>query len=339
MVVQGVAAQDRVRALDGLRGLACLAVLGFHYLNRGPGLFPEIGPIRSWALWGLYGVDMFFVISGFVIFMTVQRSTLRRFAVSRAIRLYPLYWVCVLLTFAIVTVAGLPGRDVSPVDALVNLTMLQEFFGVRHVDGAYWTLTVEIAFYAGCMVLLALGTVSGRRLDVSLATWLALALAAQLYNAQVNSELADILLRAFGWAPLFVVGIVLYGIWSGDRRLYRLALIPISVSILAIRDPRDSLAAVVIVGLVCLALWGPRLGLESRPLTWLGSISFALYLIHQNIGYVMLRALDDLPSLVAVAIVTAVMLVAATLLTYLFDIPVRRALRARFLPAPVIRGT
>lgn len=314
-------------------------MLGFHYLNRGPGLFPEIGPIRSWAFWGLYGVDLFFVISGFVIVMTMQRSSLRRFAISRAIRLYPLYWVCVVLTFTVVSIVGLPGREVSLSEALFNLTMVQEFFRVPHVDGAYWTLTVEISFYFCAALLLAAGAASGRRLDFALAAWLIIALGVQLYNAVANTVTADILMRAFGWAPLFVIGIVLYGAWVGDRRVFRLALIPLSVAILALRDPRDSLAAAVIVALVCFALWGPRVGLESRPLRWLGTISFALYLIHQNIGYVALRALRDLPAMVAVVIVTVGMLGAATLLTYAFDIPVRRALRARLLPASRIRGT
>lgn len=339
MVSPGPPRADRVQALDGLRGLACLAVLGFHYLNRGPGLFPEIGPIRSWAFWGLYGVDLFFVISGFVIFMTIQHSSLRRFVISRAIRLYPLYWVCVVLTFAVVTMAGLPGREVSVGEAVVNLTMLQEFFRVPHVDGAYWTLTVEVSFYFCAALLLAVGAVSGRRVDFALAAWLTIALGVQLYNAVTNSHAADILMRMFGWAPLFIIGIVLYGVWAGDRRAFRLVLIPISVAILGLRDPRDSVAAAVIVALVCFALWGPRVGLESRPLRWLGTISFALYLIHQNIGYVALRALRDLPSLVSVAIVTLGMLAAATLLTYAFDIPVRRALRGRLLPTSRIRGT
>jgi peptidoglycan/LPS O-acetylase OafA/YrhL len=75
--------------------------------------------------------------------------------VSRVRRLYPAYWVACTLCFVAVRLFrpafGAVGSssifDVSLRDYCYNLTMLQTFFGVRDVDGAYWTLAVEITFY------------------------------------------------------------------------------------------------------------------------------------------------------------------------------------------------
>lgn len=325
---------SRVSALDGLRGIGALAVVVFHYLDRGPSLHPEIGERFTAFQFGSYGVDLFFIISGFVIFMSLRRSTLRRFTLSRLIRLYPVYWLCVGITFAVIAVFGLGGREVSPLAALVNLTMLQSYVGVPHVDGAYWTLAVEIAFYAQCGLLLALGLIKQRSLDWVLPLWLAISAAVLIASSVLSSPILSVLRQAFGWSPLFIIGIALYCFWTGDRRFRLIALVPLSVAVIVLRDPVEAIATVVLIALTAFALWGPQFGLTSRPLRWLGGISYALYLLHQNIGYVALIALSPLiGQAAATAIVMVGMLLLASAVTYLFDNPVRRYLRAKLLPA------
>lgn len=317
--------------MDGLRGIGAAAVVVFHYLDRGPELYPEIGNRFTWVQFGSYGVDLFFIISGFVIFMTLQRSTLKRFALSRVIRLYPTYWLCVAITFVVIAVLGMPGREVSLQAALVNLTMLQSYLGVPHVDGAYWTLAVEIAFYAQCALLLALGLIRERALVVVLPVWLAISAAVLLAGTLGFSGP----MQLFGWTPLFIIGIALYRVWAGDRRWVIVLLIPAAVAVSALRSPTEALITVVLIALVAYALWGPAGWLTSRPLRWLGAISFALYLLHQNIGYAMLRVLSPVLGQVAATLVVLIgMLALASAVTYLFDVPVRRFLRSRLLPQP-----
>lgn len=325
----------RLRALDGLRGLAALAVVLFHYLDRGPGLYDEIGRRFPWAVLGSYGVDLFFVISGFVIALTMQRATPTTFAISRAIRLYPVYWLCVAITFGVVAVFGLPGREVSPRDALLNLTMFQQYLGVPQVDGAYWTLSAELAFYAVCFVLLLTGAVRSRRaLDVLLPVWLAVSAGTLALESVPHPLLVDVLSLAVAWSPLFIAGMVLHGAWQGDRRWNRLVLLPLAVATMTLHGLDQGLAAAVVIALVALAVWGPARILASAPLRWLGAISFALYLLHQNIGYVALRWLSPvLGQWGATLLVLVGVLALASLVTYAFDEPVRRALRRRLLPA------
>src|SRR5262245_34438087 len=140
----------RLIEIDSLRGLAALSVVLFHYTTR----FAELyGPTERMTVafpYGFYGVNLFFIISGFVIFMTLERT--RRpmdFVVSRFSRLYPAYWTCVAITFAVTHWLGLPYKTVDLLSALANFTMIQGFWGVPHVGGVYWTLEVELLLYAG----------------------------------------------------------------------------------------------------------------------------------------------------------------------------------------------
>ena len=134
--------QGRFKELDLLRGIAALAVVLYHYTGHAVKYyrFPFHFSIGS------YGVPLFFTISGFVIFWTLEKCvTIRDFAVSRFIRLYPTYWAALGLLF----VATLLSGEQPWLRAYaVNATMLQAFVGVDHLDIVYWSLSVELMFYA-----------------------------------------------------------------------------------------------------------------------------------------------------------------------------------------------
>lgn len=85
--------------------------------------------------------------------LSAKNSALE-FVISRVSRLYPAYWFAVMFTFIITSVYMTPGRSVSFLDAVVNLTMFQKWLGFPNVDGVYWTLSVEIAFYFIMVILL-----------------------------------------------------------------------------------------------------------------------------------------------------------------------------------------
>lgn len=77
--------------------MAALAVMIFHYGFRGNAVGMSqfsYEPMAEAAKYGYLGVELFFMISGFVILMTASAGSLRRFCVSRAVRLYPSFWIC-----------------------------------------------------------------------------------------------------------------------------------------------------------------------------------------------------------------------------------------------------
>ena len=138
----------RYTELDALRGIAALMVVFFHYSVRYGQIYGyPVDTVFHFNI-GQYGVQLFFIISGFVIFLTLDKTSFAvDFLVSRFSRLYPAYWIAITLTFLIVTIFSLPGREVSIKIAIINLTMFQKWLGVADVDGVYWTLAVELSFY------------------------------------------------------------------------------------------------------------------------------------------------------------------------------------------------
>jgi peptidoglycan/LPS O-acetylase OafA/YrhL len=324
----------RIHTLDALRGLAALAVVLFHYTYHFQRLYPaEHHPVVSIG-WGHYGIDLFFVISGFVILMTLDTTRRTRdFVVARLSRLFPTYWLAVALTFVVVLIAGLPGREVNGMTAALNLSMLQTFVGRSHVDGVYWTLEVEVGFYVVMLIAFVAGALRRDRLLFTLTAWLILAqMLASLAPRRLPTVLATFI-AATGpsYAHVFVAGMAIYVLRSHNEGKTRWVLL---LSAMPFIDwwRHGATSALFVLGCVALVLaaTSPRVArTQLLPFYALGLISYPLYLIHQNIGYVILRSLPLSPTLSVVATVSVVMIL-ASLITCLVERPAMRLIRSRF---------
>ncbi len=181
----------RLVELDALRFVAAFAVMSFHYLAASRSLWNEhpttlFSEVNRLTTLGILGVELFFLISGFVILMSVWGRTIGQFAISRVARLYPAYWFAVLVIFILYRFSGVSGFDPKLDDGeyLLNLTMLQGAFGVGHAGSVFWSLWVELRFYVLVAVFSLFG-VTVRRCLVFMGTWLALALAAEFTQNDV----------------------------------------------------------------------------------------------------------------------------------------------------------
>lgn len=96
------------------------------------------------------------MISGSVIFYSAQNRTASEFIVSRGVRLYPSYWFAVLFTSFFAIYWGGDLMAVEPKQILANFTMFQNYLGISNVDGVYWTLDYEVAFYLAVLTILIL---------------------------------------------------------------------------------------------------------------------------------------------------------------------------------------
>ncbi|MFD1951146.1 acyltransferase family protein [Sphingomonas arantia] len=323
----------RLVELDALRGLAALAVMLFHYTTRYTEMYPA-APQPVWAVpWGHHGVELFFAISGFVIFVTLDRSrTLADFAVSRVSRLFPAYWTAILLTSLVMLLAGQYDLLRTPAEILVNLTMLQGFLRVAPVDAAYWTLSIELAFYAVMAVIWRLGLF--RHIGVVLIGWLLLpwiwTYAPALTGHTPSWLLGLLLIQA--QIPWFAIGIAAYRLrlGSGGGGGWAYPVIAFALVTIAACQGLSALwvAVPVTLVMVTVATRGLR-ALRWPPLVWLGTISYSLYLLHQNIGHVLIAALErrgTAPSLaIAITIIVAIALAAAV--SYAIERPVLHAVR------------
>src|SRR5262249_50776621 len=127
---------------------------------------------------GFFGVHLFFVISGFVIVLTLKKTShISHFIRKRFFRLYPAYWVALVITFVLVRFFPLPDRVRSFHELLVNFTMIQHWLDVKHIDGVYWTLSLELAFYVWMAAIFGLRLGSEHKLKYILIGWMLLIVA------------------------------------------------------------------------------------------------------------------------------------------------------------------
>jgi peptidoglycan/LPS O-acetylase OafA/YrhL len=167
--------------IDSLRGFAALSVIIYHIIEFTPPR-NDLERILRFLLFdqvdlGKIAVTVFFAVSGFVIpfsLLRQSRSPLRDFAINRFFRLYPAYWLSILGSILILYVMG---NVAIPIKAtLINITMLQQFFGVQNLIGVYWTLQIELIFYFMCAALFVIGWFEDST-RITPVIWLLLALA------------------------------------------------------------------------------------------------------------------------------------------------------------------
>lgn len=338
----------RLQELDALRGIAAGSVVLFHLTKR---YFDDYGrpsgALPAFPFEGMQGVFLFFVLSGFVISMTLERTRSGgAFVRSRFSRIYPAYWVSVAVTFAVVAALGLPGREVSLPTALFNLSMLQAFFGVDNVDFVYWSLAAELSFYAIAFALHARGWLWTHPHLVA-SVWLAYCAACAFAQHAFGFALPD----AIGWltlsafAPLFIAGVMFYRLFTGRRPLQTYLVIAAAFLLhnainwqgrLQFPLTLATFAAFYLVAI------GKLQRIAVRPLLWLGAISYPLYLVHDNVGMAVIRRLVALgvPYNLALLCTLSLVLLLATLIAVGVERPAMRVLRSgadrRALPRPML---
>jgi peptidoglycan/LPS O-acetylase OafA/YrhL len=333
----------RYDGLDLLRFFAALSVLLFHYAFRGAaqGGYTtfHLPPIAPYAQYGYLGVELFFIISGFVITMSSQGRTAGAFARARFLRLYPAFIVAMTLTALLGLALGAPRFRVGFTDWLANLPLFAPVFGRSFVDGVYWSLVLEVIFYAWVALFIKLRWFETRRAGLIL-FWLALSLAINCFST------SKMLHRLFltDYASLFTTGMILFDL-TRRRSAWKLApllALAFAMSIAGVLEranyDRDVLHAtlndtsllMVLLALhvaILLALALPQLPRLAPVLGALGALSYPLYLLHQHAGYMLLSAVQPhLGVLTTVLVAIAAVLGASAFVGFLVEPLGRRML-------------
>lgn len=338
-------ALPRLYVIDGIRLVAALMVALHHYVGTSrvdrPGNafwgrpVSEIMPtVFRFASFGWIGVEIFFVISGFVICMSCWGRTPKDFFVSRVIRLYPAYWVAVALTVAVlVALPGVWGRPQGR-DILLNLTMLQSGSGVANVDAVYWTLWSELRFYLLFMVMVAMG-LTYRRVVVFCCVWGAAATLAPV------SEFPPLVLAADpSGAWYFIAGLALYLMHRFGQDLLLWGILTLASLMgqreLGLRVAYEGVSSwrgsVLIFTVFLLVMVAVALGLTDHiRWKWLvtaGCLTYPLYLMHYAIGTTLISRLHDaMDARLLVALVITGFLVLSWLVHRLVERPAARLLK------------
>lgn len=300
----GFGQRRRYHEVDLLRLVAALGVLGFHFLFRASTTDPVFAHTGFHDPGGIFhygnlGVPLFFVISGFVILNSAWNRSPIRYLSSRIGRLYPAFWAACTFTALIMAVDPTGRFSVSFQQWIQNLSMASEAYGVDYVDGVYWTLTIELAFYLVILAFVRIGITANRVIALGLG-WLALSMFALHHPAPDWLNL--ILVPA--WAPYFVAG-MFFALVARDGWRWKYVL-PLAVAYgvcgryaihyFNIETERYGvLFSPWVVAGVITAIFAIFAAIVSgvrvpgaAKVAWLAGLTYPLYLIHENVGFISL---------------------------------------------------
>ena len=344
--------RTRVEALDLLRLIAVLGVMLFHYAFRGAaadGLTTvSWSQVEGVAKYGYLGVQMFFVISGFVIAYSADGRTAIGFAIARAARIYPAFVFCMTLTFLVMVLFGAPRFEATFAQWAANLAIVSPALKQPFMDGAYWSIVYELVFYSWIFLLIAAGAFR-RRIDLIVAIWLTLSMVNEF---GFDSEILRKLLLT-GQSGFFAAGLMLYEMYRERRDAVVQVLfagataVAVVQGVLGVQWLREHFGipfSDAVVAAVCLASIAAvamgtkarRVRLPARLVVALGGLTYPLYLLHQHIGYIALTSLDGYAA--APVLVCAVILgmCALAFVTWRFvDLPGQQMMRTALTKAAV----
>jgi peptidoglycan/LPS O-acetylase OafA/YrhL len=345
------ARRPRLYALDGLRLIAAVAAMTWHYTGFSrftqvwgtkPGHLMPL--LHKFSVYGWIGVPFFFLISGFVICMSAWGRTPGEFMVSRVTRLFPAYWLAILMTGSML-IAARPSwvdhvKSLSYTDIFTNMTMMQDGIAGTDIDGVYWTLYLELRFYVLFGLVLALGGLTYRKMVAFCGLW--------LFFSAISSNIDVPLVRAMlipEWAPYFIAGMAMYLIYRFGSNLLLWCLIVFSWLLAQHQlmptlknyswDAQQHLSFTVALGLITLAFVvmiavakGWLDWVQWKGLTVAGAMTYPVYLIHQELGwYVIHRLHARMNPYLLVGCLILGMLVLAYLINRLVEQPVSKRLK------------
>ncbi|MEY2816830.1 MAG: hypothetical protein RL275_293 [Chloroflexota bacterium] len=298
--------QVRINEIDLLRFIAAIAVVIFHYAFRGYAandMTTMPYPLLSrYAKFGYLGVNLFFMISGFVILMTASEGSLRKFLVSRFVRLYPTFWLCCSVTFIMTLLLGGERFSATTYQYLINLTMFSEYFYVEPIDGAYWSLFFELKFYILIGIILIIKKIDWIQLFLIL--WLSATIYLEYF---IQNDYWYYWLNV-NYSVYFIAGATFFLIRSKGVSFLRIFILSTSWIIACLqafedilirekyyKTPMNENIVLLVISTFYLILFLIALNktniIGQFDWSFLGALTYPLYLLHQNIGYMIFNSI------------------------------------------------
>ena len=297
---------QRTYELDLIRFIAALCVVIYHYKSLVVASMPQnlefTTRLYSITKFGYLGVDLFFIISGFVIFASANNRTWYQFSVSRIVRIYPTFWVCLTLTSVIILLSK-NADSINIIKYLTNLTLFHTYLNIESIDGVYWTLVTEIKFYICIFLLLYFKYFDKYKIWIPI--WLVLTI---LFFVMEQPFFLGWFISPY-YSPYFISGIIFYLAKRDGYSLFHIIILLVSL-ILACNYAYEiidsfsknisNLDRVIAVLIVCgfyLLFFMISLGRLSikkyKYLPVLGGMTYPLYLLHNLMGKTFFHMLNE----------------------------------------------
>ena len=333
----------RILELDGLRALAALSLVAFHLTHVYSEKYGFRSPLPFVWHYGAYGTEMFFILSGFVNSMSLlRRGRPVDFVAARLIRIVPLFLLVIVTNVFLLRMTPMQ-TPVSITTYAANLTLMPKVFGAECLDPVMWTLQIEMLFYATIVTLYCLG--GTRRYFIGWGTLLMASMVVCPTLDHFEATHGDAwwfslatglrLLMVLDFVPLFAIGFMIYMIKTKTGRFWQnmLAIVVAAGVFHAIDHGKHNPAAtVLLIGLVAAAAYGKVPPLRIRPLIHISTISYALYLCHNNLGCVLIHRLDQsgVPSWATLVAAAAMAWSISVIVTERVEGPMTKWLRSRW---------
>ncbi len=282
--------------IDYLRIFGAISVLLYHYTFRSietNGVKSSLFPcIEQFTKYGYLGVNLFFIISGFVILFSTSNRPAWKFAFARVDRLYPIYWVCVTISFLVMFILSESPPNIKIYFA--NLTMLNDYLNIQDVDGVYWTLHAELKFYF--LIFLLVWTKIINKPYLYLPIWLFLT---YVYYFTNQPFFMGWIISPF-YSSFFISGISLYLLFKGQGGILNISVLVLAIimSIFQTWDQGmgfiphlsyvDKIVSCIIVFIffIIFIIIVKKPPIENRVTIFknLSDLTYPIYLIHASVG-------------------------------------------------------
>lgn len=364
--MQSNAGSGRIFFLQALRGAAAVIVMVYHlalkFWTTHDALavsFPWMaGELHDAAFWlegigaacarmnldlGCFGVALFFLISGFVISLSLEKQNSVSFLVARVFRIYPLYLVGLALTmlsiFAFTQYLGLE-YSYTIVDYLKQGSLLGDWFWLPSIDGIVWTLEVELKFYLLICVIHAMRRLNSARALLATAAGMCLfnILVSNRYGLLLQTSIIRyrivyILAMSFVYLIYMFIGVCFYNFYKKYWDLKKTIVAVVSLYLLyiaALLNGVDTginniyLTSYTLALLLFAGCYAMQERIRyNRLFQFFGDISYPLYVVHGVNGYILMSVLDmvGVDPYVSVAVTMGLSILLAYVLHRLVELP------------------
>lgn len=320
---------QKIGAINTLRFVAAAFVVLYHYVfsfyyREIP--YVDLPALRPLFQYGYLGVDLFFIISGFVISLSAEGRGAYGFFKSRIGRLYPIFWVSAIITTLFLLVGGhLIYSEVSLSRFLASMTMIPSFFSADPLDGTYWTLAIEMKFYFVILLLL----IFKKFKDIEVMA-IILSVLTLIFPAVVDSEIV--------WIPNFIAGVIFFKIYKSgltNWRIFALCNTLLASLIFSLRRvPYLSEGygvpfnpTTITMYFLCFYLLFLMISLNilkianTKYINILGLLTYPVYLLHHQIGKILFTyaGIKNIPLWISFASITLFSLGLSYLVHALFE--------------------
>lgn len=294
--------------LNWLRGISAILVVLFHYTVR----YEEILDLTlNWSIRFKNGgkmVVVFFILSGFLgVFNLKEDETIKKYLKKRILRLYPIYWICMAFTISIMLFffpyyRNLPDSSIEIKDILYNVTMLQGLFLKPSIDGAYWTLAIEIRFYLFVAIIILLK--QNKNIDKWLKYWLRISFLIilvqkmEILNIEIYHKFITILSHIVcpKYCPVFIIGAYLALYFKNSNKKNLINLLEALLTCGLIFNFKYMLIIIITIIYILFIIFFRKEKKYLKLITvlekkfffifsFIAYISYPLYLLHQHIGF------------------------------------------------------